>query len=175
MWVTAIAAVGAVVATTGGIIGYAESRATAADPPPSDPGAIVEDYSYPDAAKILQQQHVTLLSGDGHILLADCATPPTGDIGLINVWTTEPLNDAGRICFQVTASSGRLDLQVPGVYEIRGDGQRSGTGHHCTAEVTTDAGQHTLVTVDPSGSTQVGITTDPPGPPTTLLQLIVRP
>ncbi|TDB93415.1 hypothetical protein E1267_43440 [Nonomuraea longispora] len=54
----------------------------------------------------------------------------------------------------MTASSGVLNLEVPGVYEIRGDGQREGTGHEVTAELRTDDGEELTVEVDPDGSTQ---------------------
>lgn len=138
--------------------------------------SLVDDgvYPYPDAAAILAAQNVELISGDGHILLADCATPPAGDIGLLKVYTTDETIGAdgiGRVCFQVTASSGVLNLRVPGVYEIRGDGQRTGTGHDVTAQLHSDAGQDLTVAVDPDGSTQVGLGADPNASPTMLLQL----
>jgi hypothetical protein len=162
-------------ATAVGVAAAAPHRNTVADPPPDDAGSIVEDYSYPGAAAILEAQHVKLISGDGHILLTDCATPPAGDIGLIKVHTTEEIgpDNQGLICFKVTHATGRLDLEVPAVYEIRGDGQRPGAGHECTAELTTEAGEHTKVVVNPSGSTPVGIGADPNNQPTTLLQLKV--
>ncbi|HKT02349.1 MAG TPA: hypothetical protein VJT31_22700 [Rugosimonospora sp.] len=158
----------------GGLAGStAAFSAGAQDTPPS----IVEDFSYPGAADILAQYNVKLISGDGHILFADCTTPPVNDIGVIKVYTTEQVgvNGAGLVCFRVLASSGHLELEVPGVYEIRGDGQRSSTGHKLTAIVRTDAGQLPPVTVNPSGSTQVGIGANPNNPPTTLLQLVVAP
>ncbi len=118
---------------------------------------------------------VKLLSGDGHILLADCATPAVDNVGVVKVWTTEQIgaNGAGQICFKVTAPTGRLDLEVPGVYEIRGDGQQAGFGHQLTAVVDTASDPPTTVVCNPSGSTQVGIGTDPSAEPTTLSQLRV--
>ncbi|WP_144118414.1 FG-GAP-like repeat-containing protein [Catellatospora sichuanensis] len=135
---------------------------------------LVEDGSYPGAEQILQAQNVRLISGDGHIVLADCSNPPSGDIGLLKVFTTDETIGAdgiGRVCFKVNGNTGRLDLQIPGVYEIRGDGQRTGTGHEVTATLTTGPGQDLIVDVDPDGSTQVGLGADPDSPPTTLLQL----
>lgn len=136
----------------------------------------MEDFKYPGAAAILAEQNVELISGDGHIMLADCDTPVTGDVGLIKVWTTEPIGQtsAGLICFKALASTGRLDLKVPGVYEIRGDGQTSTSGHNGTATVTTDAGVKTTKDLDPNGSTQFGIG-EGGEEPTTLLQLTVKP
>ncbi|WP_246157409.1 trypsin-like serine protease [Catellatospora sichuanensis] len=144
-------------------------------PAHADPAAsLVEDGVYPGAAAILAEQNVRLLSGDGHIVIADCATPPSGDFGVLKVYTTDETIGAdgiGRVCFKVTAAAGWLNLEVPGVYEIRGDGQRAGTGHEVTAELTTEAGDEITVDVDPDGSTQVGLGADPNNPPTILLQL----
>jgi hypothetical protein len=137
--------------------------------------SIVEDFSYPGAAAIQASLNIRLISGDGHIVLADCATEPVNNISVIRVWTTEQIgpDGAGLVCFKVNASVGRLDLDVPGVYEIRGDGQLPGYGHKLTAVVKTATGSPTSVVVNPSGSTQVGIGVDPNAEPTTLLQLRV--
>jgi hypothetical protein len=146
------------------------SQGAAAD---DDDQSIIEDYSYPDAAAILAASNVEVIAGDGHILVADCASPPVGDIGLINVYTTAPVgnNKGGRVCFQVSGSVGWLKLKVPGVYEIRGDGQKTGTGHVGTADIQPEGGQQKSVPLAPSSSVQVGVSGNPPGPPTTLLEL----
>jgi hypothetical protein len=136
----------------------------------------VERFAYPGAADILATANVRLGTGDGHIVFADCATPPVGDIGLLKVYTTDETigpDGIGRVCFKVTATSGWLNLEVPGVYEIRGDGQRTGTGHEVTAELVDDEGEEIVVDVDPDGSTQVGQGADPNAPPTMLLRLTV--
>jgi Trypsin len=136
--------------------------------------SIMEDYSYPGAADILERLNVRLISGDGHILLADCDTEPVDNVGVIQVWTTEQIGPdaAGHICFQATGSTGRLALEVPGVFLIRGDGQQSGYGHRLTAVVDTASGEPTTVVVDPSGYAGVGSGgADPNSEPTTLLQL----
>jgi Trypsin len=162
------------------IVGRQPQTAPAAPPAGPPPGtdasvAIVEDFSYPGAAAILASLNVRLISGDGHILLADCATPPVEGVGVIKVWTTEQVgaNGFGLVCFKVSGPTGHLVLNVPGVYEIRGDGQQAGTGHALTAVVQTPTGPPTAVVVNPSGSTQVGIGTDPNADPTTLLELRV--
>ncbi len=171
----------AVVALTAGVVALARpGLPAAADPaePPTEQngGSIVEDYAYPGAADILENDHIKLISGDGHILYADCDTPPVDNVSVLKVWTTEEIGPdaAGLACFKVTAAKGWLNLEVPAVYEIRGDGQRTGAGHQVTAEVTTDDGEHTTVAVNPSGSTQVGIGADPANEPTTLLRLTVN-
>ncbi|MEV6816520.1 hypothetical protein [Micromonospora sp. NPDC051296] len=145
-------------------------------PTENNGGSIVEDFSYPGAAGILESQGVELISGDGHIILADCKTPPAGDIGLIKVYTTELIgqNGEGLVCFKALGPVGRLDLKVPAVYEIRGDGQRPGAGHNGTATVVTSGGVRTTKDLDPDGSTQFGIG-EGGKEPTTLLQLTVVP
>jgi len=135
----------------------------------------VERFSYPGAEAIFESMNVRLISGDGHILLADCDTTPVNQVGVISVHTTEQIgpDSAGLICFKVTGPRGRLDLQVPGVFEIRGDGQQSGYGHQLTAVVRTGSSAPTTVECDPSGSVQVGIGADPDSAPAILLQLRV--
>ncbi|MFI2710143.1 hypothetical protein ACH495_08435 [Micromonospora sp. NPDC018662] len=168
-----VGAVGAAVAAT-----FAGVALAAADDAPTETngGSIVEDFSYPGAAAILAQQNVELISGDGHIVLADCAASPAGDVGLIQVYTTEQIGQTGDgvICFKALASTGRLDLKVPAVYEVHGDGRTSTTGHNGTATVITDDGERTTKNLDPNGSIQFGIG-DGGTEPTTLVQLTVKP
>lgn len=176
-------------ANTGGFRGYVDdiqigdalslpgvADPGAESPVPASGSAIVESFGYPGAAAILAAQNVRLISGDGHIILVDCATPAEGDIGLLKIYTTDETIGAdgiGRVCFKLTASTGLLDLEVPGVYEIRGDGQTTGTGHEVTADLKTDDGEKLSVDVDPDGSTQVGLGASPDNPPTMLLRLRV--
>jgi hypothetical protein len=145
------------------------SQQSASDSPPS----IVEDFTYPGADAILATYGVTLISGDGHLLFVDCATPPTGSLGLIQVHTlaAEGADNQGLICFKVTGPTGHLNLKVPAVFDITGDGTTPGAGHKLTAALTTDAGVQTTVSVNPSGTTPVGVGAKPGNPPTTLLQL----
>ncbi|SHF00600.1 hypothetical protein [Streptoalloteichus hindustanus] len=144
--------------------------AQASDQPPTEQQpSTVEDYAYPGADAILKQYGVKLIAGDGHILFAECSS----GTDLIRVRTNEGIGAGGKgaICFRVTAPAGYLTLKVPAVYEIRGDGYGSTKGHKLKAELTTDAGEHKVVDVNPNGSTQVGVSTEPPGEPTTLLRL----
>ena len=145
----------------------ASGAAPAADEQPS----AVEDYSYPGADAILASDHVQLISGDGHILYKPCPAPETP--GLIIVRSTDRIGSAstGKLCFEVTAAEGHLTLKIPNVYAIRGDGTSTTAGHKLKAQLTTDAGAHTSVDVNPNADTQVGIATTPPGDATTLLQL----
>ncbi len=137
------------------------------------PKSVVEDFAYPGADGILAQYGVVLVSGDGHIVFADCATPANGNIGLIRVRTTESVGQNGQVCFKVLGVPGHLELKIPAVFEIRGDGLVAGSGHKAKAELTTDAGQRTVVDVNPSGNTPVGVGASPDNQPTTLLELDV--
>ncbi|HLL65229.1 MAG TPA: hypothetical protein VK453_05725 [Micromonosporaceae bacterium] len=159
---------------TSGMVGVAGAEPQAEEPPPS----IVEDYRYPGAAAIEARENVKLISGDGHILIADCATPPVNGIGVVRVYSTEATVGTlgtGEVCFRITGTPGRLDLEVPAVFEITGDGTpgRKGSGHNLTVVVRTEAGELPPVTVNPSGSTQVGRGNN--AEPTMLLQMRVTP
>ncbi|MDN3297885.1 hypothetical protein QWM81_28370 [Streptomyces ficellus] len=77
------------------------------------PPVAVEDFSYPGAAKILQEKGIKLFKGDGHILLADC----DGSASQIQVWTRR--SEDGKICFQANAHSGYLTLEVPEVFALQ--------------------------------------------------------
>ncbi|MEV6684486.1 hypothetical protein AB0N28_03965 [Streptomyces sp. NPDC051130] len=77
------------------------------------PGYAIEDFGYPNADKILAEQHITLKRGDGHILLADCAS----GTDLMEVWSRQ--NE--KICFRVTGTGGYLTLEIPAVFAVKGN------------------------------------------------------
>ncbi|WP_307783563.1 hypothetical protein [Streptomyces spinoverrucosus] len=77
------------------------------------PGYAVEDFDYPQADKILAEQGITLKRGDGHIVLADCAS----GTGLIEVWP----RDKAKVCFRVSGDSGFLTMAIPAVYGVKGN------------------------------------------------------
>ncbi|MFD3525788.1 hypothetical protein [Streptomyces sp. NPDC058653] len=79
------------------------------------PGYAVEDFDYPGADKILEEQGITLKRGDGHIVLATCDS----ETGLLEVWARSRSNE--RICFRVTGNSGYLSLEIPSVYGVQGN------------------------------------------------------
>jgi hypothetical protein len=162
------AAVAIGLATAGVWTASAASNATQAD---DTQPSLVEDYTYPGAAQILAQYNVTLISGDGHIIFADCATPPVENVSVMQVRSTENVGTNGLVCFKVLSPTGHLELRIPAVYEIRGDGLTTGAGHSVTAQLTDTTGTQTSVAVDNDGSTAVGIGTDPNAAVTTLLKL----
>ncbi|MEV3950377.1 hypothetical protein AB0K57_22385 [Streptomyces halstedii] len=85
------------------------SAGTAAGPPPS----AVEDFSYPNAAQIEAQKGIVLKRGDGHIILADCASATD----LMEVYS----RTHGKFCFRVSGKSGYLSLEIPAVYGMKTD------------------------------------------------------
>ncbi|MGW0825544.1 hypothetical protein [Streptomyces sp. NPDC002845] len=78
------------------------------------PGYAVEDFNYPQADKILEEQDIVLKRGDGHITLADCASGT-------NLLQVMARRNAETICFKVTGDSGWLTMEIPAVYVIRGN------------------------------------------------------
>lgn len=166
-WIVAAAAA---LTISGGVFAADAATADAADAPSS----LVEDYSYPGAAAILAAHNVKLISGNGKIVYADCSNPPAGDVTFVYVYTTDlSVNGGDAVCFQVLGVPGVLTMEVPQVFEIRGDGRVAGAGkgHDMTAVVQPEGGSATTVQLDSDGSTPVGIGTDPTAAPTTLLQL----
>ncbi|WP_316528076.1 hypothetical protein [Kitasatospora brasiliensis] len=101
-WTTAgIAA--AVVAVLGST---AMASTEQAAPDASTPPPAVEDFVYP-----LDSPYpaLTLVRGDGHIMLADCHTATQ-----IQIWSPElPQSIHEQICFRVTGNVGYLALQLP--------------------------------------------------------------
>lgn len=163
--------IGGVVAATAFAASAAVTAASGTEPGTADgPSPLVEDYSYPGADKVLADYHVEVISGDGHLMVTECPTPLAGVIAVQSSKSVGQHGD-GLVCFRVIGAAGRLTLKIPEVYSIRGDGATQGQGHKLQAALTTDAGQHSTVDVNPSGTTQVGIAATPPGAPTTLLQL----
>ncbi|MGM1065765.1 hypothetical protein, partial [Saccharothrix sp. Mg75] len=168
--VTALAA-GAVV--SGGVFAAQADQTIAAD----EQQSLVEDFAYPGRDRIEVEDNVKLVSGDGHVIYADCSQPPSGPVQLIEVYSSDlsvGMQEDGRVCFKVTGASGYLTLMLPDVFEIRGDGRAPGAGHKGTAEVIGESGQRKTVELDPDGSAQVGIGV-PGGEPSTLLRLEIKP
>jgi hypothetical protein len=173
-WIRAAAVAGTTAAiTVSAVVWGAMARA---DDPPA-PSSLVEDFSYPGAAAILAAQNVKLISGNGKIMIADCSNPPNAAVTFIYVYTSDlTVNGGDPVCFRVLGTPGVLTMEVPAVFEIRGDGRTagSGDGHDVTAVVRPQGGDATTIQLDSDGSTPIGIGTDPPGPPTTLLQLTAK-
>jgi hypothetical protein len=76
--------------------------------------SLEEDYSYPGADQVFEQQKIRLREGDGNMLLVDCAS--AGEH--IEVWSTVRLSPAAPYCFRVRGRTGHLSMELPLVYEI---------------------------------------------------------
>jgi hypothetical protein len=95
-----------VLATAGAAIAPAVAFA---DSPSDAPSSLVEDYKYPGAAAIEAAGGPKLISGDGHIQLADC----DGNPDLVKMETL--LDD---VCFAVQGDTGWLSLRVDAVFLV---------------------------------------------------------
>ncbi|MFJ6783177.1 hypothetical protein [Streptomyces yangpuensis] len=120
------------------------------------PGYAVEDFSYPNADKILAEQKIKLKSGNGHILLAEC----TGAPELLEVF---PLKNE-KVCFRVTGDKGYLSLEIPSVFGVKGN------NYAAEVEMSTGTEQKTF-TVDKNAWTAVGQTADDQGRDFMLLEI----
>jgi hypothetical protein len=87
------------------------------------PSSLVEDFSYPGAAALLTTRGIKLVSGDGHIMLADCgADPDLPPVDLLLVQTNDlTLPGNPNFCFKTSGTHGQLSLEVSQVYFIRGN------------------------------------------------------
>ncbi|ATZ28140.1 hypothetical protein SLAV_31840 [Streptomyces lavendulae subsp. lavendulae] len=119
-WVRAVgAALGAGalawIAVAGGTTGGAGAADTAAMKAVAEdgPGYAIEDFAYPNADKVLAEQGITLKRGDGHIVLADCASASD----LMEVWSRAK----EKVCFKVTGAKGYLALEIPAVFAVKGN------------------------------------------------------
>ncbi len=128
--------------------------ATAAD---DEPPTLEEDYDYPGAADILRTKGIKLVKGDGHILLADCVP----GIGQLEVFS----HTKNQVCFSVSGQTGRLTLEIPNTYNVRGPGN-----HSVTVGVTI-GGTTSQVTIAPGQFKGIGQGADPASPPATLLEI----
>ncbi|MCT9113718.1 hypothetical protein ACFWD7_35365 [Streptomyces mirabilis] len=74
----------------------------------------MEDFDYPQADKILAEKNLVLKRGDGHIALAD-RVAGTGQLELL------ARNNSGKTRFKVVGDEGRLTLEIPAVYSVKGN------------------------------------------------------
>ncbi|GAA0266881.1 hypothetical protein GCM10010302_00830 [Streptomyces polychromogenes] len=158
--ITAAAAVAGVLGwaavSEGGTSGSATESITAKAIVDEGPGEAIEDFAYPNAAKILAEQKIKLKSGDGHILLAEC----TGAPELMEVFS----HKSEKVCFRVTGDKGYLSLEIPSVFGVKGN------NYAAQVEMSSGAEQKTY-TVDKNSWTAVGETADEQGRDFMLLEI----
>ncbi|GAB3813736.1 hypothetical protein GCM10028799_12110 [Kribbella italica] len=137
--------------------------------------SIVEGFAYPGAARILDELGVELISGDGHIVLDEgCVVQPDeAGVGSMKVLYTVESGGRRTLCLTVLGDTGRIDLMIPNVYSIRGDGYESNTGHDFVARIDTPSDPVVEIEGDSDSYNPVGIGADPESEPTTLLQIRV--
>ncbi|MFD3947932.1 hypothetical protein [Streptomyces sp. NPDC058579] len=117
---------------------------------------MVEDFAYPGADRIREEQGIVLKRGDGHIVLADCAS----GTGLLEVWS----RDNARVCFRASGNSGRLTLEIPTVYRVNSNAY--------TTELDMTVGTEEKTYDIPANSWKpVGETADPDGRPPVLVEI----
>lgn len=78
----------------------------------------MEDFNYPGAEKILEEQKIRLIRGDGRITLTDCKS---SDVQIkVNI-KRNPDGEAllpKRYCFNAKGKSGYLALNVPHTFYL---------------------------------------------------------
>lgn len=127
------------------------SVASADDPPQSpsaeNPPALVEDYVYPGADRILAEKGIKLKKGDGRILLADC-DEAAQQIRVLAV-ADSSANRAGTYCFKAVGKAGWLTLELSRVFAVEA------ADHPIVADLTAN-GTTTSVPVEQGGWASVG-------------------
>ncbi|MFI2490422.1 hypothetical protein ACH47X_26160 [Promicromonospora kroppenstedtii] len=88
------------------------------------PPFAVEDFDYPGADQILEEQGFLLKRGDGHIVLADCTGDNLLEVGVRGL-------SSPYVCFRVTGDEGYLTLELPRAYSVS-------TNDYATTEITTN-------------------------------------
>lgn len=119
------------IAAAAGVTTYSAAYANPQpDAPTSEMPVAVEDFSYPNATRIQQDQQITLKRGDGHIMLTGCDGAP--DI------TVKSRTGQKTYCFKVSAKQGYLALELPSAYGMWTE------AHPVQATITAD-GKQTVV------------------------------
>lgn len=111
----------------------------------ADMPSTVEDFNYPGAAKILQEQKITLERGDGRITLSDCAA--AYDIKI----KARVEGGLASFCFTVRGNQGYLALKLPESFGMW-------TKDHPVQATLTADGQETVVNAARNDYTPMGET-----------------
>ncbi|WP_416975854.1 hypothetical protein [Streptomyces sp. 4F14] len=106
-----IAGVGVGAALAGGAA-LAIAAPGAASTAAAEPPYAVEDFSYPDAARIQAEQGIKLVRGDGRITLVAC-DDAADQIKVLS------RAGAGDFCFRATSANGFLALELADVFAVQ--------------------------------------------------------
>lgn len=131
------------------------ARATTGQSP--DMPSAVEDYGYPNAEKILTEQHLTLKRGNGNILLAECGSDPD----LMKFVS----RDREDFCFRVNGKKGYLSLEAPAVTGVQ-------TKDYSAKIDMTVGDEHSSYDVGKNKWQGIGETTDPEARDHTLVEIV---
>ncbi len=126
----------------------------------------VEDFSYPDRDKVLAEKGLKLLSGDGHITVADCKSG--GDLIRINSRVTKDVNT----CFAVSGPVGYLSMEVEQTYLAKSEARDDVTATVRSAGPKTKGEKAEKVDLKPGKWQELGEGSDPKNS-STLLELSV--
>jgi len=127
------------------------SIASADDPPQQPtsvaPPAVIEDFDYPGAGRILAEKGIKLKRGDGHILLAEC-DQAAQQIRVLTV-ADDSVGREGTYCFKALGKTGRLTLELPRIFMVQA------ADHPISADLTAN-GRTTTVDVAKDETVSVG-------------------
>ncbi|MEV7939249.1 MULTISPECIES: hypothetical protein [unclassified Kitasatospora] len=115
-----------------GATALATAAGTTSPAPSTTPPPAVEDFSYPGAGRVLKDKGLKLISGDGHIMLAECSSQWS-----IKVQASKN-NSFTEYCFNVSGGTGYLALEVPGTFGLWND------DHNLRATLTSDGKTKTI-------------------------------
>ncbi|MFF1482373.1 hypothetical protein ACFVYD_33300 [Streptomyces sp. NPDC058301] len=107
----------------------------------ADMPSAVEDFAYPNAAKILQEQKITLKRGDGHITLTDCQS--AHDIEVRSRTAQK------NFCFAVSSKQGYLTMELPDAFGMW-------TEDHPVRATITAGGNQTVIDAPKNDYTPMG-------------------
>ncbi|UQA91583.1 LamG-like jellyroll fold domain-containing protein [Streptomyces halobius] len=159
---TLTAAFGVSLWCTGPLAGAAHASGASGDGLDS----VVEDFSYPDRDKVLAEKGLKLLSGDGHITVADCKSG--GDLIRINSRVTKDVNT----CFAVSGPVGYLSMEVEQTYLAKSEARDDVTATVRSAGPKTKGEKVEKVDLEPGKWQELGEGSDPKNS-STLLELSV--
>ncbi|WP_424217275.1 hypothetical protein ACN20G_34895 (plasmid) [Streptomyces sp. BI20] len=141
----ALALAGAVAAVTAAVAAPTTApRAAGA----AEPGYAIEDFSYPDGARIGAELGIVLKRGDGRITLVDCASADSK----VQVFS----RTVGTVCFRATGPTGQLSVEIPTVYGLKGDAT-----HKTDVTLTAEGAPEQNIAVAKNEWKSVGETVDP--------------
>ncbi|MFB6985280.1 hypothetical protein ACFC0C_26640 [Streptomyces sp. NPDC056178] len=151
---TVLAATATAFGVTEAVNGSIATAATEGDMPYA-----VEDFNYPDAAKIEAETGAILKRGDGHLLMTSC--DGTEDIMI------KSRSGQKDFCFNVTAKPAYLTLEIPQAYGIWTSADPVKT------TIKEDGGTTTVINAPANDFTGYGEAGQSGGKPTTLIELRV--